>query len=47
MGLTKDTKRAADGMLKPKSKGKKPRGDVWRNIGSGKGKKIRGRNRRR
>lgn len=48
MGLTKDTKRAADGMLKPKSKGKKaPRSDAWRNIGSGKGKRIRGTGRRK
>jgi hypothetical protein len=40
MGLLKDTRKAADGMLKPKSKGKKrPGGAAW-NIG-GKGKKKR------
>ena len=43
MGLLKDTKKAADNMLQPKSKGKKaPRSDAWRNIGSGKGKSIKG-----
>jgi len=46
MGLLKDTKKAADNMLQPKSKGKKPKSDAWRNIGSGKGKSIRGTRRR-
>lgn len=42
MGLTKDTKKAADSMLRPKSKGGKPKSQAWRQIGSGKGKSVPG-----
>jgi len=47
MGLLTDTKKAADGMLKPKSKGGKPKGQAWRQIGSGKEKSVPGGKRRR